>query len=244
MFNLPSARRNRFRSRPQTSRRVTRRTPIESEDGGTQTETVTTTNRRRQTRTERRTPIPTGGSQTEVITSDTGQQSAGNRRGGLPNPVRSATKTSAGVGLLEAEFLGSLLLLIMLLFADTSKSYADKVMSTMKRGTFVALLFFILALMAGVGPNAAKIAKAIGALIFITIILTSPVTTVIGAFDTFAKQDWTSTNEHGTDVGSTSNTSDTGGSVTGGTAGPLQAASGAVQRITQIIESFGFGIIK
>lgn len=234
--------RNRFRTRPTGSRRVTRRTPINSPDGGTQTETVTTTNRRVQSRTERRTPISTGGSQTEVITSDTGEPRQ-RRRTGIPSPV-AAGKSAGSVGLLEAEFLGSLVLLIMLLFADTSKSYADKIMSTMKRGTFIALLFFILALMAGIGPNMAKVAKAIGALIFVTIILTSPVDTAVKAFDTFAKEDWTSSGEHGTDVGSTSNVSDTGSGTTGGTAGPLQAASGAVQRITQIIESFGFGIIK
>lgn len=241
MFPLPRTRQNRFRGRPVRSRRVTRRTPIEGEDGGTQITTTTTTGRRSQTRTERRTPIPTGGSQTEVISEDTGSR---NRRTNLPSPVRAGQKATSGVGLLEAEFLGTLLLLIFLLFADTNKSYADKIMSTMKRGTLIALLFFVLALIAGVGPNASKIAKAIGAMVFVSILLTAPVTDTIGNLDKFFKADWTSTGEHGTDVGSTSNVSDTGNTSTGGSAGPLGAAEGAINRITQIIQSFGFGIIK
>ena len=240
---MPSRRRsNRFRGTPQRTHRVQRRTPIDSDSGGTQIETVTTTRNARQRRVERRTPISTGGSQIETTSETEGSQ---NSRRPLRqySPTRVGDKT-AGVGLLEAEFLGSLFLLILLLFADTNKSYADKIMSTMKRGTMICILFFVLALIAGIGPSSAKISKAIGAMVFVAILVTSPVLDMFGNLDKFFKADWTATGEHGTDVGSTSSTSDTGSDKTGGTAGPLQAAEGAVNRITQIIQSFGFGIIK
>jgi hypothetical protein len=151
---------------------------------------------------------------------------------------------ASGVGLLEAEFLGSLLLLILLLFADTDKSYADKIMSTMKRGTMICILFFVLALIAGIGPSSAKISKAIGAMVFVAILVTSPVLNMFGNLDKFFKADWTATGEHGTDVGATSSTSDSGSPATGGSAGFLHNAEGALSRINQIMQSFGFGIIK
>lgn len=240
---MPRTRQNRFRtsSKPQRSRRVTRRTPIEGEDGGTQIETTTTTKRGSTRRVERREPISTGGSQT-TVESESIPASRG-RRTSIPSPTSAGTKAS-GIGLLEAEFLGSMALLVLLLFADLNKSYPDKIMSTMKRGTLIALLFFILALIAGTGPNAARISKAIGAMVVIGILVTSPVLNMIGNIDKFFRADWVGTSEHGSDVGATSNTSDTGSSTTGGTAGALHAAEGAINRITQIIQSFGFGIIK
>jgi hypothetical protein len=67
---------------------------------------------------------------------------------------------------------------------------------------------------------------------------------MLGNLDKFFKADWVGTSEHGSDVGATSGTSDTGSSQTGGMAGGLHAAEGAVNRITQIIESLGFGFIK
>jgi hypothetical protein len=213
-----------------------RRTPIESDNGGTQIETVTTTRNKRARTVERREPIATGGSQ---ITTESETQ--GGERG---KPLRNYSPTSAGdkasgVGLLEAEFIASLLMIVILLFADTNKSYADKIMSTMKRGTLISLLFFILALMSGIGPSSAKIAKAIGAMVFVGILVTSPVLNVFSDLDKFFKADWAGTGEHGTDVGATS-TPDQSGTTGQG----LHAAEGAVNRITQIIESFGFGIIK
>jgi hypothetical protein len=227
---------NRFRQKPERSQRVTRRTPIESEDGGTQIETVTTTRKGRNRTVERRTPIASGGTQSEVQTENV---SARQRPSiGQLKPTTAGERV-AGVGLLEAEFLIAIFLQILLLFADTNKSYADKIMQTMKRGTMISLLFFILALMAGIGGNSARIAKAIGALVIAAIFLTSPMTDVLGSLDTFFKADWAGTTEHGTDVGATS-TPDKSGTTGQG----LHAAEGAVNRITQIIESFGFGIIK
>lgn len=236
MPRAATGRRNRFRE-PQRRHTVRRTTPIESDDGGTQIETVTTTNTGRNRTVERRTPISTGGSQVESYSeSDNGQRSnsGGSLRRYSPTTVG---RNAGGVGLLEAEFLAAMMLLILLLFADTNKSYADKIMQTMKRGTMIALLFFILALMSGIGPNVARVSKAIGGLVVVAILLTSPMTDVLGNLDKFFKADWTSTGEHGTDVGQTSDQS-------GGGSGALHAAEGAVNRITEIINSFGFGFIK
>lgn len=201
-----------------------------------QTETVTTTRAGSNRRVERRTPIATGGTETSVETENTPARQRPNV--GALKPTTAGERV-AGVGLLEAEFLIALFLQILLLFADTNKSYADKIMQTMKRGTMISLLFFILALMAGIGGNASRIAKAIGALVIAAIFLTSPMTDVLGNLDKFFKADWAGTNEHGNDVGQTSNPDASG---TSGQA--LHAAEGALGRITDIINSFGFGIIK
>jgi hypothetical protein len=240
VFSLPrTATRstNRFRGTPnRTSKRV-RRTPIDSDNGGTQVETVTRTRQSQHRTVERRTPISTGGTEISTETEETPARRRSDT--GIQSPVRTGEK-AAGVGLLEAEFIGSLLLLVILLFADTNKSYADKIMSTMKRGTLISLLFFILALMSGIGPSMSKVSKAIGAMVFIGILVSSPVLNIFSDLDTFFKADWSSTGEHGTDVGQTSTPS----ASTGGASGALHAAEGAVNRITQIIQSFGFGIIK
>lgn len=112
------------------------------------------------------------------------------------NPVNVAEKSSGGVGTLEAEFLVGLALLIMLMFSSKA-SFSDKIMSTMKRGALLCVAFFILALVAGAGPNATKISKAIGALIVAAIVVTSPVDTVIKDVDNLIKNDWVGTSETG-----------------------------------------------
>lgn len=105
------------------------------------------------------------------------------------NPVNVAEKSSGGVGTLEAEFLVGLALLIMVMFSS-SASFTDKIMSVMKRGALLCITFFILALVAASGPNAAKVCKAIGALIVVAIVVTSPVNTVITDVDNLIKNDW------------------------------------------------------
>jgi len=123
---------------------------------------------------------------------------------------RPGGSSNGGVGLLEAEFLLAITLLIMLLFANTSASYTDKIMSLMKRGTLACLLFFLLALISSIGPNAAKICKAIGALVIVAILVTSPVNTVTTDIDSLIKNDWIGTgesNQTSADAGTTSGTS-------------------------------------
>ena len=102
--------------------------------------------------------------------------------------------SGGGVGTLEAEFLVALILLILLMFASGS-NYADKIMSVMKRGALLCALFFILALVASAGPNAAKGAKAFGALVIVAVLVTSPVNTVITDLDNLVKNDWVGTAE-------------------------------------------------
>lgn len=201
---------NRFRPTPQKSHRVVRRTPIDSPDGGTQIQTVTTTQQGRQRRTERRTGIPTGGSQTEVIT-----ESNPYRRYNISSlsPTRAAENASSSIGLLEAEFIAIELIIFIELFTKQD-TYGNKIMSTMKRGMFTAILFFILALVASIGPGATKISKALGGLVFGAILLTSPVTSMLGELDQFFKADWIGTNEAGpvTSASSDNNSSNTGSS--------------------------------
>lgn len=125
----------------------------------------------------------------------------GSRRARNYNPATIgndvAGSTSGGsVGTLEAEFLVALALLILLMFASGA-SYADKIMSVMKRGALTCVLFFILALVASSGPNAAKIAKAFGALVIVAILVTSPVNTVIKDLDSLVKNDWEGSAETG-----------------------------------------------
>jgi hypothetical protein len=78
----------------------------------------------------------------------------------------------------------------------------------MKRGSLTCLLFFILALIASGGPNAAKIAKGFGGLIIVAILLTSPVNTVFGDIDNIIKNDWVGSTE--TEGGTNPASADTG----------------------------------
>jgi hypothetical protein len=72
----------------------------------------------------------------------------------------------------------------------------------MKRGTLVCLLFFLLAIISNVGPNAAKIAKAFGGVVIVAILLTTPINTVITDVDSLIKNDWVGTTETGGDYSS------------------------------------------
>lgn len=141
-------------------------------------------------------------------------------------PTRVADRATSGVGLLEAEYFIIVFLLILEVFVSTD-SYGDKMVSTMKRGTLVTLLFFILAMVAGVGPNAAKIAKALGALVLGGILLSSPGSTLIASLDNFIKADW---------IASDSSSADTGTQSTQGTAvsQAQKAASNSSNIISEI----------
>jgi hypothetical protein len=141
-------------------------------------------------------------------------------------PTRVADNATSGVGLLEAEYFLIVFLLILELFVG-SDSYADKMISTMKRGTLVTLLFFILAMVASVGPNASKISKGIGGLVVVGILLSSPGNNIITALDNFVKADW---------QGSTGASADTGTQQsTGGAISQAEgAASNSANTITEI----------
>jgi hypothetical protein len=150
-------------------------------------------------------------------------------------PTRIAEKGTAGVGLLEAEFFGILFLLVISLFTGSS-SYGDKIMSFMKRGTLTAILFFFLALIAGIGSNAAKVAKGLGALVFVAILISTPGQDVISALDNFFKSAWVGTGESAKDSTSGQSSSDTGtaGSSSGVIGDIENAVSSGANSITEI----------
>lgn len=217
-YTGPTIRGRRSRG-PATVRRqhtVQRRTPISGEMGGTQTETTVTTEEPRTERPARR---------------------RSNTLSRQFSPTKAGSSV-ASVGLLEAEFFGSLFLLILIMFANTDTSYSDKIMSLIKRGSLLCLLFFLLAIIAGIGPNASKIAKAIGALVFVATLLTTPAQTVITDIDTLIKADWPGSTEHGQDVGSADTGTQSGSSGSSGS-GILGAAEGAIERITTILKDLG-----
>src|SRR5580692_2748588 len=60
------------------------------------------------------------------------------------NPVSAGKDIGSGAGLLEAEFLTALGLLVLLMFSSDA-DLIDKMMSIMKRGTLICAVFFILA---------------------------------------------------------------------------------------------------
>jgi hypothetical protein len=175
------------------------------------------------------------------------RQSVGNRQSrntSRPsyNPATVGANASSGVGLLEAEFILGFGLLVLLMFSNTNATTSARIMSTMKRGTLVCLLFFFLALIAGIGPNASKFAKAFGALVIVAILVTSPVyvppktaggaaTGLLPDIDNIIKNDWVPTGETGTDTaaissadaGTSSGTSGAAKSIASGLTGELEA---------------------
>jgi hypothetical protein len=109
-------------------------------------------------------------------------------------PTRVGEKVGT-IGTLEAEFIGSVLLIFLTVFTDASSSYGDKMLAVMKRGTLAAILFFILALFSTAGEGSAKFAKAFGLLVMAGIFLSTAGQDTISILDTFFKADWTSSGD-------------------------------------------------
>lgn len=189
------------------SYRVKQRTPLSGEMGGTQ-ETTATYDYPEDTESRR--------------------NARGKRSIGGYSPTRLADKSTANVGLLEAEFILALVLLIMIMFANSTASYSDRIMSLMKRGTLTCVLFFILALVSSVGPTAAKFSKAFGALVVLAILVTAPVGTALTDVDNLIKNDWIGTGETGAGAipskGSADSGSKSGGGVGASLANDIAAA--------------------
>jgi hypothetical protein len=158
------------------------------------------------------------------------------RRVRQASPVRLGEKSTSGVGLLEAEFLTAITLLILLMFASTSDSYSDKIMSVMKRGTLTCLLFFILAMIASAGPNAARFSKAFGALVIVGIVVTSPVSTILTDIDNLVKNDWTGTSE--TEGGTGDGGSADSGTQSSGSNPPVIGTAAANEALDRAIAQF------
>jgi hypothetical protein len=159
-------------------------------------------------------------------------QSVGNRQSrntSRPsyNPATVGSNASSSVGLLEAEFILGFGLLILLMFTNTSATTSARIMSTMKRGTLLCLLFFFLALISGIGPNAAKFSKAFGGLAVVAILVTSPMSKGIVDVDNIIKNDWVPTGETGTDTAAISSAdAGTNAGTSGAAAGAAQITSG------------------
>lgn len=135
---------------------------------------------------------------------------------GRYNPVNVGDAATGSAGMLEGEFLICLALLVLLMFANSTSSYGEKIMSLMKRGTLVCLLFFLLAIISNIGPNAEKIAKAFGGLVIVAILITTPINTVITDVDSLIKNDWVGSSETGGDTAASADTGTGGGTSVSG----------------------------
>jgi hypothetical protein len=152
------------------------------------------------------------------------------------SPTRVADRAGSGVGLLEAEFLAAMAILI-LTFVSGSATYGDKILTLMKRGSFVSILFFILALIAGTGNNAAKVAKGLGALVLVTTLVNSSSGNLFSDLDQIFKNisAKTSTAPAGSTSPSTGTSTAPGGGTSASAPSTAGGASGAAQRaITDI----------
>jgi hypothetical protein len=155
------------------------------------------------------------------------------------SPDRVAEHTTSGVGLLTAEFFGVMFLLVLELFVGTD-AYEQKMLSIMKRGTLIAILFFLLAIIAGVGPNASKIAKGIGGLTFVGILLSSPGSTLIASMDKFFKMDWTGATQASADTGTSNATAGSAASTAASSSeSALAKAEAAAQLALNVLKNLG-----
>lgn len=124
--------------------------------------------------------------------ASTGSLRSSNGSPGFSSPVTTGKATGSSIGALEAEYFGTLILIFLTVFTDSSSSYSSKMLAVMKRGTLASVLFFILALMSTGSQNMARFSKAIGALVLIGIFLGTAGQGTISALDAFFKADWTS----------------------------------------------------
>ena len=109
-------------------------------------------------------------------------------------------------------------------------SMTDKMMSVLKRGTLTCAVFFILAIVSGIGPNAAKASKAFGALIIVAILISSDMSTVLTDLDGIIKNDWI-----GTTPASDAASADAGTGATGSGSSPASDAESLVVKALKLI---------
>src|ERR1700744_6768043 len=107
-------------------------------------------------------------------------------------PTKAGSTLGRNVETLTVEFFGTLFILCLTLFTDQKSSYGDKMLAVMKRGTLTCLAFFILAMLASAGDNAAKVAKAFGFMIFMAVLFTTQGVEIIQTMDSFFKANWES----------------------------------------------------
>lgn len=207
------------RSQGYSRRVVQKRTPIDGEMGGTQT--VTETDYR---------PQPRGSQRVS--------------QGRSYGPTQVGEKAGNSVAVLEAEFFGCIFLIFLTAFTDKNASYGSKILAVMKRGTLATVLFFVLALFSASGPNAAKVAKALGALVLAGIFLGTAGQGTISVLDSFFKADWVTGD---TTQGSSSGDAGAGQQQTPSGSGSesfQQRVEGALAKINDILNLPGLGFIK
>lgn len=185
-----------------------------------------------------RTRTPEGGSRT--VTTHYAVPNEQARRGRQMgyrdfNPANVGDK-GGSVGALEGEFLICIGLLVLLMFANSTSSYGERVMSLMKRGTLVCLLFFLLAIISQVGQNASRIAKVFGGLVIVAILITTPANTVITDVDSLIKNDWVGSGETGNDTAASADT--------GTSQGQTPAVENAVNNALAGIGAGGLGVME
>lgn len=144
-------------------------------------------------------------------------------------PTNVGKDVGSSVGTLEAEFFGAMLLIGLTIFFDpkASSDYSSVMLAAMKRGTLVIITFFLLALMSAAGPNAARFAKAFGALVIVALILAQAQDGMITKLDSFFKADWTS---GGTSAGDSSANAAAGTQASTG----IPSASGIIDKTKDI----------
>lgn len=146
-------------------------------------------------------------------------------------PTEVGERAGSATGALEAEFFATIFLLVVTLFTDQTSSYGDKMISVMKRGTLTVVAFFLLALFASAGPNAARFSKAFGFLIVMAVLLTTAGVDTINSLDTFFKANWPATGGNS----STAAANQTSSSAAGSAAAQAQsAAANSANTITDI----------
>lgn len=177
---------------------------------------------RRQVVTERSRDPETGLAQEVHTTYEEPRAFAPSRGGGALGRKRRDIDVNVpeGIGLLMAEFFVAMGLLILLFFASGNASLPNRIMTTIKRGTLTCAVFFILALVSGVNPTAAKIAKAIGALVVVALLMSAPIygtdssgnpSGVLVDVDELIKNDWAPSASHEATSTSASGTTTSGG---------------------------------
>lgn len=147
-------------------------------------------------------------------------------------PTTTGKEVGSSVGTLEAEFFGAMLLIGLTIFFDpkASSDYSSVMLAAMKRGTLTIITFFLLALISAAGPNAARFAKAFGALVIVALILAQAQDGMITKLDSFFKADWTS--------GGSSKDSDTSADAQAGTQTPVPGSS-AISTGVSAVEGAG-----
>jgi hypothetical protein len=154
-------------------------------------------------------------------------------------PTNVGKDVGSSVGTLEAEFFGAMLLIGLTIFFDpkASSDYSSVMLAAMKRGTLVIITFFLLALMSAAGPNAARFAKAFGALVIVALILAQAQDGMITKLDSFFKSDWTS---GGASAGDSSANAAAGTQTSVPGSGAVGSAESAVEGAGSIVESNPF----